>query len=175
MADASTFPLLSALIWFPVIGGLLVLWVGNRFGHLTRGLAMAVAVATLLLSLPLALQFDTSTAAMQFEEKWLWIERFGVYYHLGVDGISMPFIVLTSFITVIVVWAAWEVIQDRFAGYLAAFLIMTGLMNGVFAALDAVLFYIFWEAELIPVFLMMSGLVNVGCAALDAGLFYTFS
>ncbi|MGA1562189.1 MAG: NADH-quinone oxidoreductase subunit M [Gammaproteobacteria bacterium] len=155
MADASTFPLLSALIWFPVIGGLLVLWVGNRFGHLTRGLAMAVAVVTLLLSLPLALQFDTSTAAMQFEEKWLWIERFGVYYHLGVDGISMPFIVLTSFITVIVVWAAWEVIQDRFAGYLAAFLIMTGLMNGVFAALDAVLFYIFWEAQLIPMFLVI--------------------
>lgn len=155
MADASTFPLLSALIWFPVIGGLLVLWVGNRFGHLTRGLAMLVAVITLLLSLPLALQFDTSTAAMQFEEKWLWIERFGVYYHLGVDGISMPFIVLTSFITVIVVWAAWEVIQDRFAGYLAAFLIMTGLMNGVFAALDAVLFYIFWEAQLIPMFLVI--------------------
>ena len=110
---------------------------------------------TFALSIPLYTAFDTNTATMQFQENIPWIAAFNANYHLGVDGISMPLIILTTFTTVLVVLAGWEVIKEKTAQYMAAFLIMEGLMNGVFAALDAVLFYVFWEAMLIPMFLII--------------------
>ena len=131
-------PILSFVIWLPILGGLVVLAAGDNLNP--RPLALAFAMVTFLVSLLLYTGFDTATAVMQFEEKASWIERFGVFYHLGVDGISVPLIILTTFTTVLVVLAGWEVIKERPAQYMAAFLIMEGLMNGVFAALDAVLF-----------------------------------
>ncbi len=151
----SSSNILSLLIWGPIVGGLLTLAAGDRRGALGRVTALAFSIITLLISLSLWNGFDRSTHLMQFVELIPWIEPFSIHYHLGVDGISMPFIVLTSFITVIVVIAGWEVIQDRNSQYMAAFLMMTGLMNGVFAALDAILFYIFWEAMLIPMFIII--------------------
>lgn len=151
----SSSNILSLLIWVPIVGGLLTLAAGDRRGAFGRVTALAFSIITLLISLSLWNGFDRSTHLMQFVELIPWIEPFNINYHLGVDGISMPFIVLTSFITVIVVIAGWEVIQDRNSQYMAAFLIMTGLMNGVFAALDAILFYVFWEAMLIPMFIII--------------------
>ncbi len=152
----SDLPLLSLVIWLPIIGGLVVLAVGAKENNsAARWSALVVSVITFLVSVPLFTAFDTSTAAMQFEEKISWIPAFNVYYHLGVDGISMPLILLTTFITVLVVIAGWEVIQKKVSQYMAAFLIMEGMMNGVFAALDGVLFYVFWEAMLIPMFLVI--------------------
>ncbi len=154
---STTFPnLLSLLVWLPVIGGAMVLATGSdRNAATARRLALGVSVATFLLSIPLYSQFDVTTHAMQFVERRSWIEAFNVHYHLGVDGISMPLIILTAFLTVIVVIAGWEVIQDKVAQYMAAFLIMEGFMIGVFSALDAVLFYVFWEATLIPMFIII--------------------
>jgi NADH-quinone oxidoreductase subunit M len=149
----SNLPLLSLLIWLPIVGGLLLLAVGERAA--VRPLALLVSILTFLASLLLYTGFDATTAAMQFEERLSWIAAFNVFYHLGVDGISMPLIILTSFTTVLVVLAGWEVIKERMAQYLAAFLIMEGLMIGVFSALDAVLFYVFWEGMLIPMFLII--------------------
>ena len=146
-------PILSFVIWLPIIGGLLVLASGDRLNP--RPLSLAVAMITFLTSLLLYSVFDSSTADMQFEEKASWIPVFKIFYHLGIDGISMPLIILTTFTTVLVVLAGWEVIKDRPAQYMASFLIMEGLMNGVFAALDAVLFYVFWEGMLIPMFLII--------------------
>jgi NADH-quinone oxidoreductase subunit M len=120
-----------------------------------RPLSLAVAMITFLTSLLLYSGFDSSTADMQFEENAAWIPVFKIFYHLGIDGISMPLIILTTFTTVLVVLAGWEVIKERPAQYMAAFLIMEGLMNGVFAALDAMLFYVFWEGMLIPMFLII--------------------
>jgi NADH-quinone oxidoreductase subunit M len=151
MAD---MPLLSLVIWVPILGGLAVLAYG-RNTPLLRWLALGFASLTFLLSLPLYSQFDVSSAQMQFQELLPWIPSFNARYHLGVDGFSMPLILLTTFSTVLVVLAGWEVIQYRVAQYMSAFLIMEGLMNGVFAALDAVLFYVFWEAMLIPMFLII--------------------
>ena len=146
--------LLSLLIWVPVFGGIVTLVLG-RFPELAKITALLVALLTLGLCYPLVADFSLDTAALQFAEKSLWIEGFNIYYALGVDGIAMPFIVLTSFITVIVIVAGWQVITDRPAYYMASFLIMAGLMNGVFAAADAMLFYVFWEAMLIPMFLII--------------------
>jgi NADH-quinone oxidoreductase subunit M len=149
-------PLLSLLIWVPIIGGAWVLFgAGDRNAPAARAMALAVSVLTFLLSIPLYTGFDLGTHEMQFVEQLPWIPAFGVNYHLGVDGISMPLILLTTFTTVLVVIAGWKVIQQRVSQYMAAFLIMEGLMNGVFAALDAVLFYVFWEAMLIPMFLII--------------------
>jgi len=149
-------PLLSLLVWAPVVGGVLVLATGgDRNALAARTVALLAAVGVLLLCVPLWTGFSTGTAEMQFVERHAWIPAFSVEYYLGVDGISMPLIVLTSFTTVLVVIAGWEVIQERVAQYLAAFLIMEGLMNGVFAALDGILFYVFWEAMLIPMFLII--------------------
>ena len=148
-------PILSMTIWLPIIGGLLVLASGDKAPNVSRWLALFVAVATFLVSLPLYSGFDTTTAQMQFVEKVAWIPSFDVNYYLGVDGISMPLILLTTFITILVVIAGWEVIQYRPSQYMAAFLIMEGVMVGVFAALDAMLFYVFWEAMLIPMFLII--------------------
>ncbi|HUX64750.1 NADH-quinone oxidoreductase subunit M [Sulfuricella sp.] len=148
--------LLSLVVWVPIAAGIAVLATGSdRNAGLARVLALIGALAGFALSLPLYTQFDTLQAGMQFVEISPWIETFKVTYHLGVDGISVLFILLTSFTTVLVVMASWKVIEKRVAQYMAAFLIMSGLMNGVFAALDAVLFYVFWEAMLIPMFLII--------------------
>jgi NADH-quinone oxidoreductase subunit M len=148
-------PLLSLLIWLPILGGFATLAVGDREPWGGRTVALLVSLATFLFSIPLYLGFDTSTADMQFVELTPWIAAFDIHYHLGVDGISMPLILLTSFTTVLVVLAGWEVIKKRAAQYMAAFLIMEGLMIGVFSALDAILFYVFWEGMLIPMFLII--------------------
>ncbi|ANB01109.1 NADH-quinone oxidoreductase subunit M [Ectothiorhodospira sp. BSL-9] len=149
------WPLLSLVIWTPIIGGLIVLFVGDRVPEASRRLSLSIAVLTFLLSLPLFALFDRSTHEMQFVEWVPWISTFDIHYHLGVDGISMPLILLTTFTTMLVVLAAWEVIQYRVSQYMASFLILAGLMNGVFSALDAVLFYVFFEAMLIPMFLVI--------------------
>ncbi len=149
-------PYLSLVVWTPILGGVWVLLAsGARNAPAVRKIALIVSLLTFLMSLPLWGQFDISTHQMQFEEKSLWIASFGIYYHLGVDGISMPLIILTTFTTVLVVLAAWEVIQYKPAQYMAAFLVLEGLMIGAFAALDAMLFYVFWETLLIPMFLII--------------------
>ena len=122
---------------------------------LTRGLSLIGSIAGFLVTIPLYTGFNTKTAAMQFVEKTSWIEAFNVNYHLGVDGISLWFVLLTAFITIIVVLAGWEVITSRVAQYMAAFLILSGLMVGVFAALDGMLFYVFFEATLIPMYIIV--------------------
>ena len=147
--------LLSILIWLPIVAGVLVLLLGERNIVAGRWLALLATIATLVLSLPLVTHFDTSTAAFQFVENVPWIPRFEAYYALGLDGISLPLVVLTAFITIFVVIAGWTVIEVRPAQYFAAFLIMEGLMIGVFSATDALLFYFFWEAMLIPMFLII--------------------
>ena len=150
--------ILSLLIWLPIAGGMLVLAVGRQGGggvRLDRWLALLTAVATFLVSIPLWTQFDRTSAGMQYLEVLPWIPQFGVKYFLGVDGFSMPLILLTTFLTPIVVIAGWESIKVRPAQYFAAFLVLEGLMIGVFAALDALLFYVFWEAMLIPMFIII--------------------
>ena len=147
--------LLSLLIWLPVAGGVLALLLGERRVAAARWVALATSLLTLLLALVLYAGFDGSTAAFQFQQKLPWIPAFSADYHLGVDGIAVPLIVLTAFITVPVVIAAHNSVSKRVAQYLAAFLIMEGLMIGVFAAMDALLFYFFWEAMLIPMFLII--------------------
>jgi NADH-quinone oxidoreductase subunit M len=146
---------LSILIWLPIIGGILVLLIGESRIVLGRWVALAVSVATLALSLPLLKWFNTGTPAFQFTERHPWIPRFHADYYLGVDGISLPLVVLTAFMTVPVIIAGWKVIQSRAAQYYAAFLILEGLMIGVFVSLDSLLFYFFWEAMLIPMFLII--------------------
>ena len=150
----SHWPLLSLVIWTPIVGGFVVLGAGDRAAG-ARRLALIFAIATFLLSVPLFTDFDTHTAAMQFVEFQPWIQALNINYYLGVDGISMPLILLTTFSTVLVVIAGWEVIKEKQTQYLAAFLIMEGLMNGVFAALDSILFYIFFEGMLIPMFIVI--------------------
>jgi NADH-quinone oxidoreductase subunit M len=144
--------ILSLTIWIPILGGLGVIAFGN---NRSRPLALIISIITLLVSLPLYFGFDKTTSAMQFVESVAWLPSFDINYSLGVDGISMPLIILTTLINVIVVISAWEVIKDRPAMYLGCFQIMTGLMVGVFSALDAILFYIFFEATLIPMFLII--------------------
>jgi NADH-quinone oxidoreductase subunit M len=148
-------PLLSLVIWLPIAGGALLLALGEQRSTAARWTALAVSVATFIVSLPLLTTFDRTTAAMQFVERVPWIEQFNVDYYLGVDGISMPLILLTTFITVLVVIAGWQVIERRQNQYFASFLVMEGVMNGVFASLDAMLFYVFWEAMLIPMFIII--------------------
>ncbi|HEX5357021.1 MAG TPA: NADH-quinone oxidoreductase subunit M [Aquabacterium sp.] len=148
--------ILSLSIWIPVAFGLLLLVIGRQENaQVTRWIALIGAVISFLVTVPLMLDFDTTTAAMQFVEKASWIERFNVFYHLGVDGISMWFVPLTAFITIIVVLAGWEVIEDRPHQYYGAFLILSGLMAGVFSALDGLLFYVFFEATLIPMYIII--------------------
>ena len=147
--------LLSILIWLPIAVGVLILLLGDRNIVTGRWLALLGSLATLLFAVPLWMSFDPTSAALQFPEKLPWIPRFSAFYALGVDGISMPLVVLTAFMTVPVVIAGWSVIEKRPAQYFAAFLIMEGLMIGVFSATDALLFYFFWEAMLIPMFLII--------------------
>ncbi len=147
--------LLSLLVWLPIIGGLVVLALGEARVAVGRWVALATSLVALALSVPLYQGFDPSTADFQFVEQLPWIPAFNATYHLGVDGISLPLILLTTFITVPILVAAWTVIEQRASQYFAAFLILEGLMVGVFSALDALLFYFFWEAMLIPMFLII--------------------
>ncbi len=149
------WPILSILIWLPIVAGAVVLAIGSERALLGKQVALGASVLTFVLSIPLFTGFDTSTASLQFVEQVPWIERFNVYYHLGVDGISMPLILLTTFLTPLVVIAGWEVIKLRPSQYFASFLLLEGMMIGVFAAVDGLLFYIFWEAMLVPMFIII--------------------
>lgn len=152
----STFPLLSLAIWCPIVFGILVLAVGRDDNpSVARWLALIGAVLSLLVTIPLFQHFDAAAHGYQFVEKTPWIDRFNIDYFLGVDGLSMWFIPLTAFITVIVVLAGWQVIEKRVGQYMGAFLILSGVMVGVFSALDGMLFYVFFEATLIPMFIIV--------------------
>jgi NADH-quinone oxidoreductase subunit M len=149
-------PLLSLIIWLPIFAGVGVLATGgDRNAQLARWIALIGSIAGLLVAIPLYTQFDPLSNSMQFVEYNLWIEGFNIHYHLGVDGIAMPLILLNCFTTPLVVMAGWQVISKRVSQYMAAFLIMSGIVNGVFSSLDAILFYVFWEASLIPMFLII--------------------
>ena len=147
--------LLSILIWLPILGGSSVLLIGNERSLIAKWISVGISILVFILSINLFLDFDTSTSAMQFVEKTSWISQFNIFYHLGVDGISMPLIILTTFSTVLVIIAGWEVIQNRVADYMAAFLMMEGIIIGVFSAMDSMLYYVFWEASLIPMLLII--------------------
>jgi NADH-quinone oxidoreductase subunit M len=150
------FPLISLVIWLPIYAGIGELdTAGDRNDSIAMWLALAGSVAGLLVAIPLYTQFDPLVAGMQFVEHSSWIERFNIYYYLGIDGIAMPLILLNCFTTPLVVIAGWQVISKRVSQYMGAFLIMSGIVNGVFSSLDAILFYIFWEASLIPMFLII--------------------
>ncbi len=146
--------LLSVLIFLPVIGGFVVMGLGKQLAAV-RWLSLGISVLTLLLSVPLWTGFQTGTAAMQFVERAPWIETIHSQFYIGIDGISMPLILLTTFTTVLIIISSWINVAKRVAQYFAAFLILEGLMIGVFAALDGVLFYVFWEAMLIPMFIII--------------------
>ena len=150
-----SLPILSLLVWSPILGGLVILCVGDRMRDSVKLFTLLVSLFALLLSILLYLRFDTTTTLMQFVEYSEWISTFNINYHLGVDGISVPLIMLTTFTTVLVVIAGWVVIESRLSQYLASFLILEGFMNGVFVSMDAILFYFFWEAMLIPMFLII--------------------
>ena len=148
--------LLSLAIWTPIAFGIILLALGrDDQAKAVRWLALVGALVSFLLTLPLYTRFDTSTAAMQFVEKSPWIERFSMNYHLGVDGISLWFVLLTAFINVVVIIGSWEAITTKVNQYMGAFLILSGLMIGVFCALDGMLFYVFFEATLIPMYLII--------------------
>ncbi|MBL8382228.1 MAG: NADH-quinone oxidoreductase subunit M [Burkholderiales bacterium] len=152
----STAPILSLSIWVPILAGLVVFATGgDRNAGLARILALIGALAGLAVTLPLLADFNAATAQFQFVERFDWIPRFAIQYYLGVDGISMLFVPLTAFITVLVVIAGWEVIETRVAQYMGSFLVLSGLMIGVFCALDGALFYVFFEATLIPMFIII--------------------
>ncbi len=157
----TTNNLLSLLIWLPIVAGFAVLLIGDGGDRASsrasamRWFSLIASLVIAVFSLPLLLEFDRTTAAMQFIEQRPWVPRFNAEYFLGVDGLSAPLILLTTFITPLVLISAWEVIESRSAQYFAAFLILEGLMIGVFCALDAMLFYIFWEAMLVPMFLII--------------------
>ena len=164
--------LLSLAIWTPIVAGLLVLATGgDKNAGLARWVALLGSLAGFVVSIPLFTGFQSLNGGMQFVEKAPWIASLNIHYYLGVDGISMLFVVLNSFTTVMVVLAGWEVIQQRVAQYMAAFLIMSGLINGAFAALDAILFYVFFEAMLIPMYLIIG--VWGGPRRVYASILYT--
>src|SRR5882724_9783653 len=144
--------LLSLAIWIPVVAGVLLLVLGERYA---RWIALAGSILGFLVTIPLYTGFDLQEPGMQFVQNLPWIARFNINYHLGVDGISMLFVLLNSFITVLVVIASWSQVDNRVAQYYAAFLILSGMLNGVFSALDAVLFYVFFEGTLIPMFIII--------------------
>jgi NADH-quinone oxidoreductase subunit M len=149
-------PLLSIAIWLPIAFGVLLLALGrDQNATAARWLALAGALVSFAVTLPLVTRFDVAASGLQFQERLAWIDRFNMFYHLGVDGLSLWFVPLTAFITVIVVIAAWDVVTDRVAQYLGAFLILSGLLIGVFCALDGLLFYVFFEATLIPMYLII--------------------
>ncbi|WP_218509111.1 NADH-quinone oxidoreductase subunit M [Variovorax sp. dw_308] len=148
--------LLSLAIWMPIIIGAVLLAFGREEqARMVRWVALVGSIASFLVTIPLYTRFDITTAKMQFVEKASWIDRFHINYHVGVDGISLWLVLLTAFITVVVVISAWEVITERVNQYMAAFLILSGFMIGVFSALDGILFYVFFEATLIPMYLII--------------------
>jgi len=152
----SAFPTLSTVIWLPILAGVVTLFTGSdRNAGLARLLALVGAIAGFLVALPLWTGFDSAASGFQFVERQMWIESFNVYYHLGIDGISLLLILLNCLTTILVVIAGWKVIDTRVSQYMAAFLILSGLMNGVFSALDGLLFYVFFEATLIPMFIVI--------------------
>lgn len=168
--------LLSLLIWLPVLGGIIIICISNdKNPNLARYIALIISIISLALCVPLYLHFDLHTYHMQFVENISWISAYHIHYHLGVDGISMPMVILTIFTTLIVVLASWNVIQTKVAQYMAAFLIMQGMMIGMFCALDAILFYVFWEGMLIPIYISIGvwGSKNRSYAAVKFFL-YTF-
>jgi len=152
----NTFPWLSLSIWIPIFFGVLILGLGrDRAAPLVRMLALVGSLLGLLVTLPLYTGFDAGKVGMQFVEDVLWIGRLNAHYRLGIDGISVWFILLTAFINVLVVLAGWEVIEQRVAQYYASFLVLSGLMIGVFSAIDGLLFYVFFEATLIPMYIII--------------------
>ena len=152
----STLPFLSLAIWCPIAFGIFILVFGrDENPGLVRKASLIGALASFLVTLPLIQHFDNAIHGMQFVEKMAWIDRFNINYYLGIDGISLWFVVLTAFITVIVVIAAWEVIEKNVSQYMGAFLILSGLMIGVFCALDGLMFYVFFESTLIPMFIII--------------------
>jgi NADH-quinone oxidoreductase subunit M len=153
---SQTLPLLSIAIWTPIAGAVLVwLLAGDRKPALARTLALLVALVEVVITVPLYVGFDPASGGLQFVERLAWVESFGIYYHLGIDGIALPFILLTAFITVLVVAMARVSVEKQLSQYLGAFLVMEGVMIGLFCAVDAVLFYVFWEAMLIPMFIII--------------------
>ena len=148
-------PLLSLLIWAPILGGIWVLYAGDLQEATVKYFSLAVSILVFALSLFLLDGFDVNTPDMQFVEQTVWIESFNIYYRLGIDGISLPLILLTTFMTILVIIAGWEVIETRISQYMASFLFLEGFMLGTFSSLDAILFYFFWEAMLIPMFLII--------------------
>jgi len=151
-----SFPLLSLAIWVPIVAGVVVMATGSdRSAPAARWLALAGSALGFLVTLPLYAQFDPQAHGMQFQEVVPWIPRFNIYYRLGIDGVSLLLILLNAFTTVLVVIAGWRVIHSRVSQYMAAFLLMSGLMNGVFSALDGALFYVFFEGTLIPMFIVI--------------------
>jgi NADH-quinone oxidoreductase subunit M len=149
-------PILSLVVWVPIVAGIAVLATGSdRNARAARWLALLGSLLGLLVALPLWGQFDPAAHGFQFQEMVSWIPRFNIHYHLGIDGISLLLILLNCITTVLVVIAGWKVIETRVAQYMAAFLVLSGLMNGVFCALDAALFYVFFEATLIPMFIII--------------------
>ena len=148
--------LLSTVIWLPILVGVFVLFTGSdRNAGFARWLALAGAVAGFIVALPLYVKFDPTAHGMQFIEITPWIESYRINYYLGIDGISLLLILMNTFTTVLVVLAGWKVIESRVAQYMAAFLMLSGMMNGVFCAIDAALFYVFFEATLIPMFIII--------------------
>ncbi len=170
----SNWPLLSLLIWLPVIGGVIVLLLGND-RHVSRGrfTALFFALLNVAISVVLCMRFNTHTYAMQFTESLNWIPAYGIHYSLGVDGISLPLLLLTVFTTLLVILGSWETVHTKVSQYLATFLIMQGMVIGVFAAMDSLLFYIFWEGMLIPMYLSIGiwGSDNRSYAAIKFFLF----
>ncbi|MBF8270098.1 MAG: NADH-quinone oxidoreductase subunit M [Gammaproteobacteria bacterium] len=148
-------PILSLLIWAPILGGIWVLYAGDRQETTVKYFSLAVSILVFVLSLFLLDGFDVNTHEMQFVEQTVWIESFNIYYRLGIDGISLPLILLTTFMTILVIISGWEVIETRISQYMASFLFLEGFMLGTFSSLDAILFYFFWEAMLIPMFLII--------------------
>lgn len=172
----ANWPLLSLLVWVPFIGAALILITGNEQApQRARYMALAVAIVNILLCIPLTIGFNPNTAGMQFEEHIAWITAYNINYDLGIDGISLAMILLTSFTTLVIVLAAWSAVKKNVAQYLAAFLVMQGMMVGVFVAMDAMLFYVFWEAMLIPMYLSIGiwGSSNRSYASIKFFL-YTF-
>ena len=151
----ASLPILSTLIWLPIIGGLLVLVLKNISVDATKWLSLVISIIAFVASVVLAYEFDSSRYQMQFYENISWIPAFDIYYSLGVDGISVPLIILTTIISVLVIVAGWDVAKERISEYFASFLILEGLMIGVFCALDSILFYVFFEGMLIPMFLII--------------------
>lgn len=172
----TSFPLLSLLIWLPVVGGVVVLFFNDeRLAYVARTVSLGVVLISLILCIPLYLNFDTASPAFQFKEHLSWIPSLKINYDLGVDGISMPLIILTCFTSLLVILASWTMVHRKVSQYLSAFLILHGMVIGVFAAIDSMLFYFFWEAMLIPMYLSIGiwGAENRSYAAIKFFI-YTF-